>query len=51
MKEIISVIMRVTFGQRTIDSALDWKDARTKAGASRAEVDRIIKESENSQVE
>lgn len=47
IKEIIDAIMRVALGHQTVDSAIDWKDAHMKANASRAEVDRIIKESEN----
>jgi hypothetical protein len=49
LRELLQSIMNIIFGHRTVDNAKDWHAARTKAQASRDEVEQIIAESERNQ--
>lgn len=48
LKELLDTLLRITFGHTTADNAEDWKEAHDKANASRADVEKIVKESEKS---
>ena len=48
-KELLDTVMRVMFGHTTIDNANDWKEAHDKVSVSRAEVEKAIREAEESQ--
>lgn len=47
-KELFAAILRVVFGNNTVDNAKEWKMAHDKASASRREVEKIIEESKKS---
>lgn len=47
LRALITKVAELLLGHRVVDRALDWKQAHDKATASRAEIDRIIRESEN----
>lgn len=49
IKEIVDAVLRVVFGHNAIDNGSEWVKAHDKASTSRAEVDKIIKESERPQ--
>lgn len=49
LKELLDAILRVFFGHNAIDNVQDWKKAHDKANASRAEIEKTIRESEESQ--
>jgi len=46
LKELFDAIARILFGHNTVDNVIDLKQAHDKAATSRAEVEKIIQESE-----
>lgn len=47
MRDLLDAILRVVFGHNAVDNTSDWHKAHNKARESRAEVDKIIAESES----